>query len=50
MSQFDTYDSLLASIVAESGDEVKNPATGDVVGIAPMRHPRRYGSSHHPRT
>lgn len=35
MSQFDSYDSLLASIVAESGDEVKNPATGEVVGIAP---------------
>ena len=35
MSQFDTYDSLLNSIVAESGDEVKNPATGEVVGIAP---------------
>lgn len=35
MSQFDTYESLLSSIVAESGDEVKNPATGEVVGIAP---------------
>ena len=39
MSQFDTYDSLLNSIVAESGDEVKNPATGEVVGIAPAGTP-----------
>lgn len=39
MTQFDTYDSLLSSIVAESGDEVKNPATGEVVGIAPSGTP-----------
>ena len=39
MSQFDTYDSLLNAIVAESGDEVKNQATGEVVGIAPAGTP-----------
>src|SRR5699024_10310652 len=39
VSQFDTYDSLLNAIVAESGDEVKNPATGEVVGIAPAGTP-----------
>ncbi|GAA4384211.1 aldehyde dehydrogenase family protein [Tsukamurella soli] len=35
----ETYESLLAAIVAETGDASTDPATDEVVGIAPARTP-----------
>ena len=33
---FDTYDNLLAAVVAGAGQEMINPATGEVIGTAPV--------------
>ena len=35
MSQFATYEDLLATITADEGREIINPATEEVVGVAP---------------
>lgn len=35
MSQFATYEDLLAAVSAEDGVEIINPATEEVVGVAP---------------
>lgn len=36
MTKFDSYESLLAAIVAEDGRDVINPSTGEVIGKAPV--------------